>query len=310
MFFKDEQTDTLKHSLGELETRLATFLQKLDERADQLLEGFTAEAPAMLAADDLYGQTYSRFLAATRGQLATLRKKVQEVRESQVEATLAQYQSAFAFGSPAYQVLYEWRERCLRKIYGWEENLYQKETAAIEKAEAKDYEPIFRQLLSNYYREAANVHCKQCGGKLTIGRVYYYSTYVACDFCHTQNIFDPGTNARQLEETARKLGEQRSKPLLDAHHAAQARERTLYHQAHELHLGMIHEKSASVIRNTQHTIDTLETERVKAQQAAPALLEQYYRAVFDEMSKLLPDLKEHNERFFRSMQTSYLQRNI
>lgn len=310
MFFKDKQTDTLKNDLNELETRLDTFLQKLDERAGQLLEGFTAEAPDIMAADDLYGQTYSRFLAATRGQLATLRKKVQEVRESQVEPTLARYESASAFGSPAYQVLYECRERCFKKIYDWEENLYRKETDAIEKAEAKDYEPIFRQLLSNYYREADHVHCKQCGAQLTIGRVYYYSTYVACNFCHTQNIFDPGTNARQLEETARKLGEQRSKPLLNAHHAAQTLERTLYHQAHQLQLGLIHEKSTAVIQATRQTIATLEAGRVKAQKEAPALLEQYYRAVFDEMSRLLPDLKEHNERFFQSMQTSYLQRNI
>lgn len=312
MFFKSHRepdTTQLQQTLNDIEARLSTFLQKLDERANELLEGFLAEAPGIIAADNHYGQGYSRFLAATRGQISTLRKKVQDVREQQVTQTMYQYDNAWPAGSSGNKLLYDWQNRCYERINNWEEALYAKETAAIEKAEWKDYEPLFRQLIDNYNTEKEKVHCKQCGAKLNIDRMYYYSTYVSCDFCQTQNIFDPGTNARLLEDTARKLAEQRCKPILDAHVHQQQRERALYHQAHELHLSMVHEKSASVLSQKKSTIDRLEAERQEAIRRAPELLEKYYRDMFDEMSILLPDLKEHNDRFFQSIKTSYLNRN-
>lgn len=313
MFFSNkQQTDItpLQTALENIENRLQVFLVKLDERVDLLLEGFIAEAPAVMAGDNIHGQAYYRFRSATSGQLSTIRQKVQEVRENQVNATWYQYEGAVDFGSTASQLLYGWRQRCFDKINGWEEALYQKEQQMIAQVEAKDYELIFRELIRQYTLEKEQVHCRQCGARLVIEGMYYYSVYIPCQFCSTQNIFDPGTNARKLEETARKLAEQRSKPILDQHEAMQTGERDLYHQMHELHLSLIHEKDQEIVREKKQTIVALDVQRKHALDEAPLLLERYYKSVFETMSELLPDLREHNERFFQAIQTSYLQHKI
>lgn len=299
----------LHQQLQETENRLLSFLHKLNERADLLLEGFVAEAPAILAGDTRYEQAYHRFLAATRGQLQTIREKVREARSQQIEALYLQHSGQYYSGGAATS-LTEWYHRCLNAITKWEEALYQRETQAIEKAEWKDYEAVFRQLMDGYHREKESIHCKQCGARLQINQVYYYSVYVPCPFCQTQNIFNPGTNARQLEETARKLAEQRSKPLLEEHHLQQQLERELYLQAHELHLTMIHEKNNQVVREKQHAITQLEAQRQEALQKAPKLLEAYHRSVFNEITQLLPDLHEHNERFYNAIRAQYVTHSI
>ena len=299
---------TLQTELNSIEQRLDTFLGKLNERADLLLQGFLAEAPTIMASDNIHGQAYYRFLSATRGQISTLRQKVNEAKEKQIDPLVFTYSRDIT--SPLSHLVYEWRNRCYDKIHHWEEALHARETKAIVQAEAKDYEAVFQGLIDQYNVEKEKVHCKQCGAKLVIEGMYYYSTYIPCPFCQTQNIFDPGTNARQLEETARKLAEQRSKPILEEHEACNHKERELYHRNHELQLSLIHEKDPSVIRDKKNTIREQEAQRIAAQQKAPLLLEQYYRSVFDEMSKLLPDLREHNERFFQSIQSSYLQHKI
>lgn len=313
MFFgnkRQEHIGPLQTDLENIESRLYVFLAKLDERADMLLQGFIAEAPAVMADDNIHGQAYYRFRSATSGQLATLRQKVQEVRESQINGTWYKYDGSFDFGGAASNLLYDWRQRCFEKLNSWEETLYKKEQQAIDQVEAKDYEVIFHELIRQYEGEKENVHCKQCGAKLVIEGMYYYSVYIPCQFCHTQNIFDPGTNARKLEETARKLAEQRNKAILEQQEAMQTGERELYQQMHELHLSLIHEKDSKVVQEKQKTIAALEIQRKHALEEAPLLLEQYYKAVFETMSELLPDLREHNERFFQAMQTSYLQHKM
>ncbi|BAV07132.1 hypothetical protein SAMN05421788_102241 [Filimonas lacunae] len=298
----------LMQQLSDTEQRLNAFLQKLDQRADELLEGYLAEAPAIIAGDDQYGQSMYRFTNATRGQIQTLRQKADDVRQKQIRPLYESYATSANFGTPVYSTVQDWFNRCTDTLNAWEDNLFNRMDTAIEKAEWKDYEVVFSNLMNNYHQQKENVHCKQCGAKLTIEGVYYYSTYIPCNFCNTQNIFDPGTSARELEHTARQLAEQRCKPMKDAHEQMNQHERDLYMQGHELHLSLIHEKDKNTINTVNNKIAALEAERQEAIRKAPELLEAYYRAMFDEMTKLLPDLSEHNDKFFLSIKESYLQK--
>ncbi|WEK38399.1 MAG: hypothetical protein P0Y53_12910 [Candidatus Pseudobacter hemicellulosilyticus] len=301
------ETARLTRELDSIETRLDSFLSTLTERADALLEGFVETAPGIMDNDNIHGQAYSRFLAATRGQISTLRQKVQDTRSRQIDPVYIQHQHSLPFGSPAATMLFEWQHRCAEKMHAWEAALMNKESKAIEKAEDKDYALLFKELLDRYNIEKEKVFCQQCGAKLEIDRLYYYSVYISCPFCSSQNIFNPGSSARQLEATARKLAEQRSKPLLEEQEACVEKERECYFQQHELQLQLIHEKNSGKIRETREAISRLEARRQEALQKAPLLLEQYYQMVFEEMSTLLPDLRQHHERFYQAIQASYLQ---
>lgn len=302
-----EGSVALKGELEALENRLDAFLVKLDERVEILLSGFIAEAPSVMAEDDRFGQAYYRFSSAMKGQAANMREKVQEVRDKQIEPVFCRYIDTFSVSSDAHRILYDWRHRCARKVDDWEERLQNRVDQAIEEVERKDYEPIFQQMMDTYWQQCKVVNCKQCGAKLDIQQVYYYSAYVACTYCQTQNIFDPGTTARDLEQTARKLAEQRSKHLLDAHELKKNEERELYSQMHELQVTLSTQQFLTKSGPVYDQIRALEAKRVQAEKDAPELLDQYYRSIFDELNKLLPDLNDHHEKFFRSLQANYQQ---
>ncbi|QHS60181.1 hypothetical protein [Chitinophaga agri] len=301
----DKQPPPFAAELDALENRLDSFLAKLNERIDVLLDGFMEEAPAIIASDDRYGQAYYRFSSAMQGQAGNMREKVREVREKQIEPVFQQYIDTVAAGSDGYRLLYEWRNRCGNKTDSWEERLQQRIDTAIGQVERKDYEPVFQQMLDTYWQQCKTVNCRQCGGALDIQQVYYHSAYVSCTSCQTQNIFEPGVIARDIEHTARKLAEQRSKHFMDAHEQQQKEEQDLYQQMHALQLAMSFEERTAKKGPRYDQLIMLEARRVQAENNVHELLDKYYRGIFNELNLLLPDLKEHHEKFFLSLQTNY-----
>jgi len=300
-----QEYEALKSELATLENRLDTFLAKLNERVDVLLSGFIEEAPAVMAEDDRFGQAYYRFSSAMKGQIANMREKLREVLEKQIEPVYSRYSDTLSVGSEAYNMLREWRNRCADKANEWEEQLHHRVEETTELVERKDYEPVFEEMMNNYWQQCQSVNCRQCGANLSIKQVYYYSAYVACSHCQTQNIFEPGTIARDIEHTARKLAEQRSKHFMDAHEQRNREERDLYQQMHELQLTLSMDERMSKRGAKYEQLLSLEAKRVQAENEAPELLDKYYRNIFDELNKLLPDLEEHHEKFFLSLQANY-----
>jgi len=300
-----QQLEVLKSELDALENRLDTFLAKLDERVDILLSGFIEEAPSIIAEDDRFGQAYNRFSSAMKGQAGNMREKLREVLEKQIEPVYSRYSDTFSAGSEAYNILREWRHRCARKADEWEEQLHYRVDEATERVERKDYEEVFEQMMNTYWQQSQSVNCRQCGANLNIKQVYYYSAYVTCAYCQTQNIFEPGAMGRDIEHTARKLAEQRSKHFMDAHEQRKKEERDLYQQMHELQLTLSMEERMSEKGPKYEQLLSLEAKRIQAENEAPELLDKYYRNIFDVLNKLLPDLKEHHEKFFLSLQANY-----
>jgi hypothetical protein len=234
-----------------------------------------------------------------------MREKLREVLEKQIEPVYQRYADTFSVESEAYSLLREWRHRCSRKADEWEEQLQYRVDEATEQVERKDYEEVFQQMMNTYWQQSQSVTCRQCGANLNIKQVYYYSAYVACAYCQTQNIFEPGAMGRDIEHTARKLAEQRSKHLIDAHHEKKHEERMLYEQMHKLQLTLSTQELMTKSGPGYEQIRALEAQRVQAEEEAPELLDKYYRNIFDELTKLLPDLEEHHEKFFKSLQANY-----
>lgn len=303
----DKQPPPFAAELDALENRLDAFLTKLNERIDILLDGFLEEAPAIIAGDDRFGQAYYRFSSAMQGQAGNMREKVREVREKQIEPAFQQYIDTVSAGSDAYRLLYDWRNRCGEKVNLWEERLQQRIDAAVEQAERKDYGPVFQQMLDAYWQQCKTVNCRQCGAALDIQQVYYHSAYVSCTGCQTQNIFEPGVIARDIEHTARKLAEQRSKQFMDARYQQEQEEQDLYQQMHALQLAMGFEERMTKTGPKYEQLRMLEAKRVLAENNVNELLDKYYRSIFNELNQLLPDLQEHHEKFFLSLQTNYQQ---
>lgn len=301
--------DHFRAELQDTERRLEVFLGKLDERLDLLLSGFVEEAPAVREQDDRYEQAYNRFCSAMRGQVKAMQKKVQEVREQQVETLFYAYLNAYPIGSSASRILGDWRIRCIEKIERWESELRRKQGISLEQVESRDYEPVFQRMLDEYREQCAVLKCRQCGAKLDITQVYRYTVYVACGFCQTQNIFNPGSAIGSLEDIARKLAEQRSKHILIQHERMKTQERERYHEMHALKLSMGFDRHSKDNEQTWR-LEMLEVQWMEAQKSAPELLDRYYRNVFDELTNLLPDLKEHHEKFYNSIRTNYFKRVV
>ncbi|UPK68704.1 hypothetical protein [Chitinophaga filiformis] len=300
-----QQYEAFKSELNTLEGRLDTFLAKLDERVNILLSGFMEEAPSVMAEDDRFGQAYHRFSSAMKGQASSMREKLREVLEKQIEPVYQRYADVFSAESEAYRLLRDWRHRCARKADEWEDQLHHRVEEATEEVERKDYEPIFEQMMNTYWQQSKLVNCKQCGANLDIKQVYYYSAYVSCNYCQTQNIFEPGAMGRDIEHIARKLAEQRSKHFIDAHQQRKNEEQSLYQQMHELQLSLSAQERMTKSGPGYEKLRLLDAQRVQAENEAPELLDKYYRNIFDELTKLLPDLEEHHEKFFRSLQANY-----
>lgn len=302
---EQQQPPAFKSELDALENRLDTFLAKMNERIDILLTGFLQEAPAIIATDDRFGQAYNRFSAAMKGQAGNMREKVQDVSENQIEHVYRQYIDTVSAGSEAYRTLYEWRNRCAEKVSIWEEQLQLRVDQATEQVEYKDYEPVFSEMMHTYYEQCKSVNCRQCGAPLHIQQVYYYTAYVTCGSCQTQNIFEPGVIARDIEHTARKLAEQRSKHFIDLSEQRRKEENEYYRQMHAIQTGLTLKELETQSGPGYQQLLVLEEKRLQAEKEAPELLDKYYRNIFDELNKLLPDLKEHHEKFFVSLQTNY-----
>ncbi|MBN9296136.1 MAG: hypothetical protein J0I41_03945 [Filimonas sp.] len=267
---QSEELSSMQQELAAIEQRWYTFLSKLEEKYDEVLTAFEAEAPSIYEQDEDYAKrTYHRFKSGMDGQLTAIRKKMQDTAEVQIRNTYRKYDTA-SYNSP-----YEWRNRCLDAEHQWEERTNAKRDAAfakVEQAVSEDLEVQYANILATYEQIKNKFTCTQCGCKLTIDRLYFISTYITCPACNTQNTFEPGTQIRTLEWLARPLAEHRTKHLYEQYQ--------------------------------QHVYNGRHDDRVAYRQGKEAesmYYEKYLRAMFDEMNNIIPDKREQNELFYQRM---------
>lgn len=295
-------------SMDKNRQRWFTFLDKLEQRMQELGESAIPELKETARQDtDIFRRGYGTLLAAIKGQYEQIRRKADEVKEEKVMTLYDACRQQVAFDSPQYDLLFRFREDCLQRQDAFEKN-YHDWLERLEATGEEDLELRYQAILDEYEKIKNKFTCVQCGSYISIPKLFFISTYIACPHCQTQNRFEPGSGARQLEHLGRDLAAQRTKHLLEAYKSAGTRERELYMQAHQLKLSLIHENHKTTVQQKQAQLKALDEERHQLISRTPALYEQYLRAMFDEWNKIVPDLREQNEKFYRAQLAAFRER--
>lgn len=293
-------TEHLIKELSALEARWNSFLVKLEGKYDEVLAAIEQEGTAVYQQDtDEFKRAFIRFKSGMDGQLSNICDKASETCDKEIRDTF--YELDKGPLHPTHGVLYEWRNRCLETYSNWENRITAKQKKAWIKVEQLDDPELkYQAILLEYEQIKDKFNCKQCGGSLTLEKIFFISTYVTCPHCQTQNTFEPSRQARMLEHIARDLAERRTAHLLDAYEKEKELERELYMQGHELKLSLIHESNKKIIAEKEAKRLEIEKLRQEAIKNAPSTYRRYLRAMFDEWNLLVPELKEQNEKVYQS----------
>jgi hypothetical protein len=281
-----------KQQLDTLEQRWYSFLGKLEEKYDELVTAIETEGPKTYLEDtDPYKRAFYRFQSGMNGQLDGIRKKAYDTCDVQIRDFYASNKPAIS--DPAFDLLHNWRNRCMDAHSDWEERIEAKKSAVWESVKiVDDPEVKYAAILAEYDHIKDKFTCKQCGSPLTIDKIFFISTYITCPACQTQNTFEPSTQARGLEHLARELAEKRTASLLAAYNAEKNLEHELYNEIHQTKYSNLPDAAKKT------KIAELENRMKQAAQDAPDMYRRYLRAMFDEWNKIIPDLKEQNEKFY------------
>jgi hypothetical protein len=304
LFNKNSGSESLPEwfaTLEESKERLFLFLDKLESKMEELCTAAIPELKELLANDeDLYKRTFHRVYAGVNGQLSNIRQKARDVYDEKINDLYDTIKSEVSVLDPHYDLLSNFRNECSERYNKAFEEKYEYWHNQLEKSQERDLEIEYQKILMEYNAIKNNFNCKQCGGNITIEKIFFIDTYIACSHCQTQNTFEPSSQARNLQNFARNLAEQRAAHLHDAYQIEKNKERELYHKKHELDLSTIHEKDKKVLAAIQVQMDELENQRQEAIKTAPKLYQIYLRAMFDEWNKITPDLKEHHEKLYEN----------
>ncbi|CAD0005578.1 hypothetical protein [Flavobacterium salmonis] len=297
---EEETTPEWSAELQESQQRWFAFLEKLEVKMEELTTAAITELKQLLEEDeDLYKRTFRRVYAGVRGQLNNIREKARDTYEEKINRIYYDLNSQVSVLSKHHDLLSDFRTACSDRHNEFERK-FEHWSDQIEKTQERDLEIEYQKILNEFETIKDKFSCKQCGGNITIDKIFLIETYISCPYCQSQNTFAPSTQARMLQNIARGLAEQRTVHLYEAFETENNKERELYHQRHELSLSKIHETDSRVLNEINNKMDQLEIDRQNIIQNAPKLYQVYLRAMYDEWNKITPDLKEHNERMYQN----------
>lgn len=304
LFNKNSGSESLPEwfaSLEESKERLFLFLDKLESKMEELCTAAIPELKELLANDeDMYKRTFHRVYAGVNGQLSNIRQKASDVYDEKIIDLYETINAEVSVLNPHHNILSDFRTDCSERYHRKFEEKYQYWLNQLEKTQERDLEIEYQKILTEYNTIKNGFNCKQCGGSITIEKIFFIETYIPCSHCQTQNTFEPSTQARNLQNFARNLAEQRTAHLYEAYQTENNKEREFYHQKHELNLSTIHEKDKKTLSGIQEKMNDLENQRQESIKNAPKLYHIYLRAMYDEWNKITPDLKEHHEKLYEN----------
>lgn len=253
IFDFNKKRNTENQSAGsDLVKRLETFLAKLSEKADELYRETYMAAQSVADEDtDPYKRSYYQFKNGIQGQFRSILKKGDDTYRQQVIPNASIFETI-----KLSDVFNQWHTKILNQM-----------TNVFNHVVEKDLEKEYQEILADYNSAKENFHCKQCGGKLVLAKIYYIATYVTCSHCQTQNTFNPSSKTRSLEHIAHDLAEQRSVYLQEEYDKIRQR---------------------------------------SGRQAAFEAYKKYQRNVFDELNNILPGMEEPHEKFYQRLIDDYI----
>ncbi len=289
---KDGAASARAAALQETQQRWFSFLEKLEAKMEELCTAAIPELKELLATDDdNFQRTFYKVQSGINGQMQHIRRKAYDTYDEKI---LSLRNTGNLYDAPGLDFI----NACSDRYHKDFENRYQYWQQQLDNAASKDYEAEYRKILQDFGQTKDKFTCSQCGSPVAIPKIFFISTYIACPACNTQNTFEPGTSARNLQNIARNLAEQRTKHLLAAYEKEKDLERELYHINHELQLSLHFEKNKSTAAEKEHQVRQNESRRQQAISTAPQLYKTYLRAMYDEWNLIIPDLKPHNEKMY------------
>lgn len=287
---------------GEVQQRWVAFLQKLETRANELCEASIPELKAIFGNGRDYNEiSYGQVKAGILGQLENIRKKAYDTNEEKINGFYEKINDSIDFHSPDKDRLYKFRDEC-RQHHNALENRLSHWRAEIDSIEAaKDPEAEYREILQEYENIKNKFTCTQCGGHLQVEKIFFITTHVTCPYCKTQNTFEPGTQARNLEFLARQLAEQRTQYLLNDYLIHNRQVDMLFHELRNLKSDAHFAPNQSEKNKLLQKITGLENELTERNKKSAQLYEHYLRTMFDEWNSIVPDLAKQNEGFYRRL---------
>jgi len=231
--------------------RATTFFKKMEARAGEIME--EAKISGQLVADadkDPYKRSYLQFKGAIIAQFTSIIQKGSTTFQTQVMP------NARGLEMIALSQLYN----------DWNAKIVSMMNHAFEQVEERNLEQEYADIMESYRLAIEKFVCKQCGAKLTMDKFYFQASYIACEFCNTQNTFDPGSKARMMEHIARPLAASRCLKQYER---------------------FLEERSQS------------------GRKAAASAYEDYLKAMIQEMDNLLPGLSEQHQNFYERMMNDY-----
>lgn len=311
LFKKDQPSQPVwLPELQETRERWFTFLDKLEDKMEELCTAAIPELRDLLVNDDdMYKRTFLKVQAGVKGQLDHIRKKAADTFDEKVNNVFYRVEAATSVLDGNYSLLHDFRTACSDRYHHTFEEKWQLWYERLNETAVQDREGEYRAILTDFQNNQDKFSCKQCGSPIRIEKIFLISTYITCPHCQTQNTFEPGTQARNLQNIARELAEQRTVHLYKAYQQEEALERELYHKNHELKLSIIHEKDRAKLKQVEQTMAENESRRQESIRNAPQLHVQYLRAMYDEWNSITPDLKEHNEKMYLN-QIAHIHRSV
>lgn len=296
----DEAIPEWYSGLQESQERWFSFLEKLEAKMEEFATAAIPELKEILQTDDdLYKRTFHKVYSGVNGQLSNIREKARDTYEEKIIDVYQNYNSQISVLSKHHNLVSDFRTACSDRHNDFEDK-YEYWRKQIEKTQERDLEIEYKKILDEFESIKNKFSCKQCGGNIEIEKIFLIETYISCPYCQTQNTFAPSTQGRNLQNIARGLAEQRTAHLHEAFEIENNKERDLYHQRHELSLSTIHQSDKKILSEIKAKMDELEEQRQFAIQNAPKLYQVYLRAMYDELNKITPDLKEHNEKMYQN----------
>ncbi|MVT09101.1 zinc finger-like domain-containing protein [Chitinophaga tropicalis] len=211
----------MEEILKQTQERWFVFLEKLEARMEEMCTAAIPELKKVFEEDqDPFKRAHGRMLSGLLGQLRQMREKADEVREEKIIGTM------YSVGDIAY----DFREACYDRHNEFEEKLQRYTELLEETAERRDLEAFYQEQLAAFEAIRDKFTCKQCGGKITISKMFFIATYMTCSYCQTQNTFLPSTGAQLVLHQARSLAEQRTAHLQKAYEDGYPNDPLLYKQ--------------------------------------------------------------------------------
>lgn len=231
--------------------RAETYFGKLEARCEEILAEVKESAQLLADADtDPYKRSYLQFKSAIIAQFTSIIQKGSDTFQNQIMSKASSLEMM-----QVSQLFNDWQSKVVGMM-----------THAFDDVIERDLEKEYTEMMEEYEAARNAFHCKQCGAKLQLAQFYFTATYLTCEFCQTQNTFDPGSKARMIEHIARPLAESRCKVEYEAYR---------------------HRKSEV------------------GQKEATADYEKYVQAMIAQMDSILPGMEEQHRNFYNRLMNDY-----